>query len=98
METQRLTAEGGCKLIADTSAYTGQGFYCFIVQEDTVIATLAGGTSSSATGTNFLTTIGLSGKTLKQGALIVAPTASTFNSITLTSGSIICYKHPANIL
>ena len=87
----RVSAFQGCELIADTTARTGKVFYGFIVQEDTIIATLTGGTSGE-TSTNWLTLIGLSGKTLKQGALILVPLDNYITNITLTSGSVIAYK------
>lgn len=92
MEASRLTAGGGSFLIADTSAYTGKGFYCLIAQEDTVISTLAGGTNTTATATDFKTSLNIGTSTLKQGALIIAPEGYTFNSVTLSSGSVIGYK------
>jgi hypothetical protein len=55
------------------------------------VATLAGGNGSS-TATNYITTIGLSGKTLKQGALITVPYEETIKNLTLTSGSVIAYS------
>lgn len=93
MSDLRITANGGSKHINSADgAQTLQGLYAFIVQEDTVITVLAGGATSTATGTNFLTAQGLSGKTLKQGALIMVPDGFVINSITLSSGSIIAYK------
>lgn len=91
MSMNRLSASGGCELISTTAAQTGKFYTALVVQEDTVIATLAGGAKGS-TATNFITDIGLSGKTLKQGALIVAPDSQFFSSLTLTSGSVIAYK------
>lgn len=91
MSMQRLSASGGCQLISTTDAQTGKFYTAFVVQEDTVVSVLAGGEKGS-TSTNFITEIGLSGKTLKQGALIVAPDSQFFSSLTLTSGSVIAYK------
>jgi hypothetical protein len=89
--SRRLESFQGSELIADTDARTGKAYYGFVVQEDTVVATLAGGNGSS-TATNYLTTIGLSGKTLKQGALITVPYEETIKNLTLTSGSVIAYS------
>lgn len=92
MSIQRLSAWNGSKHINSADgAQTNLGCYGFIVQEDTVITTLAGGSTSTSTSENYLTDQGLSGKTLKSGALIVAPLGNFFNSITLSSGSIIVY-------
>lgn len=86
----RLTANGGCQYIDDTAEKTGKKFYCFIVQADTVVAKLTGGLSGDTT-TNYLTSIGLGSKTLKQGAIIYAPGDAVFTNLQLTSGSIIAY-------
>ena len=91
MSNRRVTAFQGCELIANTTARTNKAYYAFIAQEDTVVATLAGGVGDS-TATNYITTIGLSGATLKQGALIVVPEEETIKNLTLTSGSVIAYS------
>lgn len=91
MELGRITAEGGSFLIADTSAHTGKGAYGFYVVEDTVVALMKGGTTSSLININFLTSFGISGETLKAGSLFLSPKPYVINSITLTSGSIIVY-------
>lgn len=92
--SERLTAGGGCELIADTTLRSNKKYYAFIVQEDTVVHTLTGSSEDVVPSppTNYLTTIGLSGKTLKQGALIVAPINEAFTEFKLTSGSVIAYK------
>lgn len=90
MSIQRLSAWGGCELIADTNTRTGKDYNAFIVQEDTVIAALS--SAGSPATKNYLTLIGLSGKTLKAGALIVAPLNEVFDTIKLTSGSVIAYR------
>jgi hypothetical protein len=87
----RLTANGGCEYIDNTTARTGKRYYCFIVQADTVVGTLTGGLAGDTT-TNYLTSIGLGSKTLKQGAIIYAPGDAFFTNLTLTSGSIIAYS------
>lgn len=89
--TDKITASKGCELIADTSAKTNRSFYALIIQEDTVIATLSGVDENYST-VNFLTTIGLASKTLKQGALITVPSGNKITSLTLTSGSLIAYN------
>lgn len=88
--TLRLTANGGCEYIDNTTARTGKKYYCFIAQADTIVGTLTGGLNGDTT-TNYLSSIGLSGKTLKQGAIIYAPGDAVFTNLTLTSGTIIAY-------
>lgn len=90
MSFNRLSAWGGCELIADTTERENQEYFGFIVQEDTVVEKLTG--EGSPSDRNYLTEIGLNGKTLKQGALIVAPNGEFFQHLKLASGSVIAYK------
>ena len=88
----RLTGIFGSEYL-NAAAHTSVNAYAFIVQEDTVIGVLTGGDASTAVNTdNYLTAMNLSGITLKQGALIQAPAGELFQSITVTSGSVIAYK------
>lgn len=86
MSAQRLTAWNGCKYQDGTAVSSGDIAYAFIPNEDTVVATLTG-----SDGVNYLTTLNISGKTLKQGTLIIAPYGVKFTTVTLTSGSIVKY-------
>ena len=76
----------GCKVISNTSANTGV-FRGFVVNEDAVVSAILDEGSSS-----ILTTLGLSGVTLKSGAFISVADGSYISSITLASGSIIAYN------
>ena len=88
----RVSASNGSKHISSTDgAQTSVKAFGFIAQEDTVISVLLGGSTDTSTAQNFKTDLGLTGKTLKAGALIVVPIGNYINSITLTSGSIIVY-------
>ena len=90
---ERIYPYEGCELIANTSARTGKDYTSFYVREDTVVATLTGGTEGGTdNATNYLTNFGLSGATLIKGDLITAPVGEVFKSLTLTSGSIIAYR------
>lgn len=84
----RVSADNGCYLIDDTSAYTGKNYYALIAQEDTVIATLSG-EDNLGNSVNFLTLQNVD--TLKSGALVTVPLGFKITAITLTSGSVICY-------
>jgi len=75
----------GCKVISNTSANTGV-FRGFVVNEDAVVSAILNQDASS-----ILTTLGLSGVTLKSGAFISVADGSYISSITLASGSIIAY-------
>ncbi len=94
MYSERLTAGGGCELIADTTLRSNKKYYAFIAQENTVVEVLSGTAEDVVPSppTNYLTAIGLGSKVLKQGALIVAPLNEAFTSLKLTSGSVIAYK------
>jgi len=76
----------GCKVISNTSANTGV-FRGFVVNEDAVVSAILDENASS-----ILTTLGLSGVTLKSGAFISVADGSYISSITLASGSIIAYN------
>jgi hypothetical protein len=84
----RLSGANGCLLIDDTSAYTGKEFDTIIAQEDTVISVLSG-TDSNGNAVDFKTVQNVD--TVKANALILVPMGATITSITLTSGSVICY-------
>ena len=75
----------GCKVISNTSANTGV-FRGFVVNDDAVVSAILNEDASS-----ILTTLGLSGVTLKSGAFISVADGSYISSITLASGSIIAY-------
>lgn len=87
---ERLGAHNGSLLIADTNARTSKTLYGFIAQEDTVVSVCTG-TDEDGAAVDFVAVQGLGSKTLKQGALIVAPANQTITAITLTSGSVIAY-------
>ena len=92
IDPDRLVGIFGCEYLA-AAAHTDKRIYAFIVQEDTVLTELTGGDISIGEDTtDYLTDIGLSGVTLKQGALITAPKGEGFKSITIDSGSVIAYK------
>ena len=92
IKPDRLTGIFGCEYLPAAS-YANKSIYAFIAQEDTVLSVLTGGDSAiSENSVNYMTDIGLTGITLKQGAMIVAPQGEAFKSITIDSGSIIGYK------
>lgn len=75
----------GCKVISNTSANTGR-FQGFVVNADAVVSAILDENSAS-----ILSTIGLSGVTLKQGTFISVAEGTHISSITLASGSIVAY-------
>ena len=76
----------GCKVISNTSANTG-AFRGFIVNDDAVVSAIL-----DENGSSILSTLGLSGVTLRSGVYISVADGSYISSITLTSGSIIVYN------
>jgi hypothetical protein len=76
----------GCKVLTGTSANTGE-FRGFVVNEDAVVSAIL-----DQNGSSILSTLGLSGVTLKSGAFISVADGSYISSITLASGSIIAYN------
>ena len=89
----RLIGTFGSKHLNSGTAHTAVNAYAFIAQGDTVMTVLKGGDASTAISTdNYLTSMSLTGVTLKQGALIQAPSGELFQTITMTSGAIIAYK------
>ena len=76
----------GCKVISNTSANTGR-FQGFVVNADAVVSACL-----DENGSTLMTSIGLTGVTLKQGTFISVQEGKYISSITLTSGSIVAYN------
>jgi hypothetical protein len=76
----------GCKVISNTSANTGV-FRGFIVNDDAVVSAIL-----DENGSSLLSTLGLSGVTLRSGIYISVESGNYISSITLTSGSIVAYN------
>lgn len=84
--TEFIAGFTGCKVVSNTSANTGH-WQGFVVNADAVVSAILDEGSSS-----LMTSIGLSGVTLKQGIFISVPEGKTITSITLTSGSVVMYN------
>lgn len=76
----------GCKVISNTSANTGK-FRGFVVNSDAVVSAIL-----DKNGSSILSTLGLSGVTIKQGIFISVADGDYISSITLASGSIVIYN------
>lgn len=81
----KLIGANGCKYI--DGAVTSEKFYMLVVNTDAVFTVLTGEDT-----TNYLTSIGLSGKTVSQGTVITIAKGESFASVTVTSGSVIGYN------
>lgn len=76
----------GSRVISGTSPVTGR-FQGFVVNADAVVSAILDENAAS-----LLSTIGLSGITLKQGTFISVQEGKFISSITLASGSIVAYN------
>jgi hypothetical protein len=76
----------GSRVVTGTNAVTGK-FRGFVVNSDAVISACL-----DKSGASLMTTLGLTGATIKQGIFICVPDGEWISSITLTSGSIVLYN------
>lgn len=90
-ELERMAGNNASLLIADTDARTGLNATAIYVREDTIISVMTGTDESRTAGTDFKTSLGLSGKTLKANDFFCVGMGDYINEITLTSGSVIVY-------
>jgi hypothetical protein len=84
--TEFMSGFTGCKVLSGTSANTGR-WQGFVVNADAVVSA-----ALDKAGSSVMTTLGLTGITLKQGTFISISEGDYFSSITLTSGSIVAYN------
>jgi len=84
--TEFMAGFTGSKVLSGTSANTGR-FQAFIVNDDAVVSACLDGDNNS-----LMTTLGLSGVTLRSGAFISVAEGVVIKSITLSSGSVIAYS------
>jgi len=98
IDPNRLVGIFGCEYLNEAD-HTDKQIYAFIVQADSTFTKIEGG-DASLIGTagfvnvNYLTEMNLTGITLKQGALIVAPVGEVFTDINIatTGAGVIGYK------
>ena len=85
----RVTGAKGCKHIdAADGAVSGLRFSSILVQEDTEFTTITG-----SDGSDLIAYWGISGKTLKQGALLTTKLGVSVEAVEIdTAGSIIGYN------
>lgn len=85
----KIIGENGCYYL--DNSVTNSDVYMIHVLEDTVFTVLNETNKKGGTETNVLTTMNLSGKTVKAGA-ILTPYNEVFSDISVSSGSCILYK------
>ena len=84
--TEFMAGFTGCKVVSNTSPNTGS-FRGFVVNADAVVSAIL-----DKSGSSLLSSIALSGVTLKQGIYIAVSEDNYISSITLTSGSVVMYN------
>jgi hypothetical protein len=87
-DLSKVIGENGCVFI--DNSVTNDYIYAIYVQEDTVFSVLTEG-DLSGTGVDTMTTMNLTGKTIKAGVTLT-PYKEVFKNVSLTSGSVIGYK------
>jgi len=84
--TDLLIARNGQKFVdssaAIASATITDNYIYIVINEDAVLATLV-----SSAGTNLITSIGITGKTVTKGMIVAAPNGQFITDATFTSGS-----------
>jgi len=73
------------------NSVTNEDIYMIHVLEDTVFTVLNETNQKGGSETNVLSTVNLSGKTVKAGA-ILTPYDEMFSDVSVSSGSCIAYK------
>jgi hypothetical protein len=64
-----------------------------VIQEDTVFTSMSGtGGADGNPAVDFVSTMGISGLTLKQGLILTVPEGSLVTNLKLASGSVAAYK------
>jgi len=77
-------------MFVDNSA-TNQDIYMITVLEAATFTTLKEGSNKSVTGTDVMSDINLTGKTIPAGA-ILTPYDEVFTDVTVSGGSLMVYK------
>ncbi len=93
MGLERLTSGGGSMNInAADGLVSGLQVYAFSPDQDTVIDTLDGIGIDTRSSEDFLETLNISGKTIKQGSVYMVQDGAHISDIELGSGAIIVYQ------
>jgi hypothetical protein len=82
---EKISGQGGFKVIADTSAHTGLIVESIVINSDAVF------TAFKINDVDMMTTKGLSGVTLKTGMYLPTDPGFKITAFTLASGSVIKY-------
>jgi len=88
-DLSKMIGENGCVFI--DNSVTNSDIYMMHILEDTVFTVLNETNAKGGSETNVLTTMNLSGKTVKAGA-ILTPYNEVFSDVSISSGNLIAYK------
>ena len=89
----RIAGSGGVEIIATTVESTSKNYVQVVIQEDTVFTSMTGTDGNDAgSAVDFVSTMGISGLTLKQGLILTVPAGSKITNLKLASGSVAAYK------
>lgn len=88
-DTSKMIGENGFVYV--DNSITSETIYMIHVLEDSVFTVLKEQNKQSDTPNDVLTETNLTGKTVKAGA-ILTPYKEWFSDVTITSGSLICYR------
>ena len=87
----KITGDNGGFFVDSSAAVTGTFVYAIQVLTDCVFTVLKEGKETGAAGSDAMTAQNLTSKTITAGCLLV-PTDKVFTDITITSGSLYCYR------
>jgi len=91
MDSQRLTAWGGCYYVAGTNLVNDKKVTSIVILADTVISILSG-VDSENNPIDFKNLMGLNaGPTLTAGTLLIVPLNWRITQVQLTSGIVMLY-------
>lgn len=89
----RLSAvNGSYHLNVADGAKTSKNWFGFVTEQDSTFTALSG-TDCGGNAVNFLTTLNLSGKTLKVGSYICVPAGYKITAATMSVGSAVMYDN-----
>ena len=88
----RLTGDSGTYFLETTTAHTGLKLSGFYINADAVFTTVTI-TNSDGTTSNGITSLNISGQTLKQGTIMFVASHQYISAITMSSGSAVGIKH-----
>ena len=87
----KTNGEHGGFFVDSSAAITSNNIYAIQVLTDCVFTVLTEADESGTAGVDVMAVQNLTGKTVTAGCLLV-PTDKVFKDVTITSGSLYCYR------